>query len=163
MHFFNISQTFKTTLTSSGISFVSHYLIKTCWRHQCPLQLCITIIIIIIISASHFSKQISIPDLTKLLNTVLHIIYIQRWAGDVQRDILISSTGTRKPRSASFLSTNVVAGGCVWVLHTLHHKPWGFTSFLFQIKIKSTLLQHIPLDKIKLERDFVLKLAMFKI
>lgn len=159
MHFFNISD-IQNTLMSSGISFVPHYLIKTCWRHQWPLQFCI---IIIIISASHFWKQISIPDLTKLLNTVLHIIYIQRRAGDVQRDILISSAGTRKPLSASFLSTNLVAGGCVWVLHTLHHKLRGLTSFLFQIKIKSMLLQHIPLDKIKLEQDFVLKWATFKI
>lgn len=49
-------------------------------------------------------------------------------------------TGTRKPLSVSFLSTNFVAGGRVWVLHTLHHKLWGFISFLFQIKIKSMLL-----------------------
>lgn len=45
--------------------------------------------------SSFLKPHISIPDLTKLLNTVLHTIYIERCSVNVQRDILISSAARR--------------------------------------------------------------------
>lgn len=42
--------------------------------------------------------------------------------------------------------------------HTHHHKLQGFTLFLFHsTSVKSMPLQHSPLDKTKLQQDFVLK------
>lgn len=83
------------------------------------------------------------------------------------RDILISSTANRNQKTTECLIFKYKfcgRGMCVGLTHTHHHKLRGFTLFLFHsTSVKSMPLQHSPLDKTKLQQDFVLKQPRFKI